>query len=275
MSLSDIEVRLLTNELIKSLDSYLRKDPIANFYPIYDLYDVESRKRSTYYAGLKDGDVIGFLLIYQAEYFPFINVGGSEFAALRLMDVLNVEKAIFHVDPEFSDITKRKFRITSEYVTEIMYLKRGEEKLHVEHDVELLSDFHALELLKLMRQRRPSPITDEDVKRAADYLRRYETYGIFVDERLVSIARLYKLLLHIPEVCSVGMVFTDPDYRGRGFATSLVSKCVESAFRNDSVKYVALTVNRDNISAKRVYEKIGFKKYKDRCWLNLNVDYPP
>ncbi|MEM2448472.1 MAG: GNAT family N-acetyltransferase [Candidatus Bathyarchaeia archaeon] len=54
-------------------------------------------------------------------------------------------------------------------------------------------------------------------------------------------------------------VFTSQKYRGKGFATSVVSKTVENAFKRYNVEYVGLGVRSDNTSAKRVYEKIGLR----------------
>ncbi|MEM2848701.1 MAG: hypothetical protein QXI36_00295 [Candidatus Bathyarchaeia archaeon] len=70
-----------------------------------------------------------------------------------------------------------------------------------------------------------------------------------MDGQLVSVVQLEKLLFHIPEVCWIGKVFTSQKYRGMGFAASSVLKAI--------------------------YAKIGFKKYKDRCWLNLNTEIIP
>jgi len=50
-----VKVRGLNGEIVERLDSYLRKDPINNFYPLYDLYDEEARKKTSWYVGLKDG----------------------------------------------------------------------------------------------------------------------------------------------------------------------------------------------------------------------------
>lgn len=272
-------MRKLDEELVERLDSYLRRDPIANFYPLYDLYDDEARRKTLWYVGLRDERVVGFLLIYRGGRVVPASVilGGDLDVASSLLVLVDEDKAIFHVDPELSNVVKSKFHIGGEYPTEIMRLKRGEEKLHIRHNVELLDENHVLELLRLRREWRPSlgSITDEEVKWAKNELERKHVYGVFADGRLVSIARLGELLSHIPELCWIEMVFTSRKYRRRGFATSVVSKTVEDAFKRYNVEYVGLGVRSDNTPAKRVYEKVGFKKHRDRYWLNMNVELIP
>lgn len=272
-------MRRLDEELVERLGSYLRKDSIANFYPLYDLYDDVARGKTSWYVGLKDEHVVGFLLIYYGgRVVPAsIIVGGDLDVASSLLDFVNEDKAIFHVDPKLSDLVKSRFHIGSEYLTEIMRLKRGEERLYIGHDVELLNESHVMELLRLRREWRPSlgSITDEEMKWARNELEKGHVYGLFADGQLVSIARLGELLSHIPEVCWIETVFTSQNYRGRGFATSVVSKAVENAFKRYGVEYVGLGVRSDNASAKRVYEKVGFKKHRDRCWLNMNLEFIP
>jgi len=44
---------------------FLMGDPITNFYTLYDLYDDVARRKTSWYVGLKDERVVGFLLIYR------------------------------------------------------------------------------------------------------------------------------------------------------------------------------------------------------------------
>lgn len=273
---STVRVRGFSDEFIRILDSYLKRDPVTNFYPLYDLYDEESRRKTEWYVGLKGDRITGFLLIYRGLTFPSIITDGDLDTVSSLLDMVDESKAVFHVDPELSDIVKNKFPIGSEYATEIMSVRKGEERLYIGHDVKSLNEDHAMEMLKLMHEWRPTlgDITDEEVMRTRNELRSECFYGIFTDRGLASVVQL-ELLFHIPEVCWIGRVFTSQRYRGRGFATSLVSKAVEDAFKHDSVKYVGLNVRSDNVPAKHVYEKVGFKKHRDRRWLNLNVEITP
>lgn len=274
-----VKVKELDERYVGKLESYLKMDSISNFYPLYDLYDEESRRKTSWYVGLRDDDICGFLLIYRGCSTPpaSIFVNGDRETVSSLLEFVSEDKAVFHVDPQFSSIVKGKFPITGEYTTEILYIKKGEEKTHIKHDVELLSENHVFDVVKLLRERTSTlgGITGEIVEKAREELRKSRVYGVFADSRLVSMCMLESLPSCKSEVCWLSRVFTSLNYRNRGFATSVVSKAVEEAFKADSVKYVGLGVRSDNIPAKHVYEKIGFKKYKDRCWLSLNIEIAP
>lgn len=264
-------------ELAEKLDSYLRIDPISNFYPLYDLHDELSRRKTFWCIGFKDGHIAGFLLVYRGVTPASIILDGDRDVIPHLLDAVAVDEAAFHLNPTLRSIVRDRFPIRSEYATEIMSLRMGEETLYIRHDVKLLNESHTMDLLRLMREWRPTSrdITDDEVRKTEDELKSESIYGIFMDGQLVSVIQLEKLLSHIPEVCWIGRVFTSQKYRGMGFATSLVSKAVEEAFKHESVKYVGLGVRSDNAPAKHVYARIGFKKYKDRCWLNLNTEIVP
>lgn len=59
-------------------------------------------------------------------------------------------------------------------------------------------------------------------------------------------------------------------YRGRGIGTQIMDRAIELA-KKHNVDSVELIVNRDNIPAKNLYKKVGFKKTnKDYYRLILN-----
>jgi len=130
--------------------------------------------------------VAGFLLIYSGgRVVPAsIIVDGDVHTVISLLELVDEDEAIFHVDPELSGLVKSKFHIGSEYLTEIMRLKRGEERLYIGHSVELLNENHVMEFLRLRREWRSSlgSITDEEVKWTKNELRRGHVYGIFANE---------------------------------------------------------------------------------------------
>jgi len=82
-------------------------------------------------------------------------------------------------------------------------------------------------------------------------------YGIYEEGELVSFAcggpnPVAENLSH------VAPVYTSPELRGRGYATSICSALVDELL--DKSEKVMLDVSENNAAALRVYEKIGFTK---------------
>ena len=63
-------------------------------------------------------------------------------------------------------------------------------------------------------------------------------------------------------VAEIGSVFVKPEYRGQGVARSLFQE-LERIAKSKGVEILKLTVLTNNISAKTLYEKIGFIKTGD------------
>jgi RimJ/RimL family protein N-acetyltransferase len=84
-------------------------------------------------------------------------------------------------------------------------------------------------------------------------------YGIFDDERLISVAGTH-IVSDNERVAALGNVMTHPAYRGRGLAT-LATSAVCKELLDRGIETIGLSVSRSNEAAIRVYEKIGFKRH--------------
>lgn len=83
-------------------------------------------------------------------------------------------------------------------------------------------------------------------------------YGIEVNGRLVSVAGTHLVSLTFG-VAAVGNVFTHPNHQRRGYAATCTSHVIEELLAQGLD--VILNVNRENIEAIGVYERLGFRKY--------------
>jgi RimJ/RimL family protein N-acetyltransferase len=81
-------------------------------------------------------------------------------------------------------------------------------------------------------------------------------YGVFDDERLVSVAGTH-IVSDNERIAALGNVMTHPDYRGQGLATMATSAVCEELL-DRGIELIGLSVSRSNVTAIRVYEKIGF-----------------
>ncbi|MCR6692496.1 MAG: GNAT family N-acetyltransferase [archaeon YNP-LCB-003-016] len=258
-------VKELTDDLIPLVEKFLYKDPFINAYAIYDLHYL--RHRAKFFICLEDYELKGLLLDFLSRTgMHAIWLWGGEEAVEKLLDVISADKIMFHVFPESEHIIKRKFAVNARYDMDFMLLKRGEERLYINHEIRQLSLTDAIHLASL---RRDEP-TDEDIEEAENFLKELPFYGIFKDGKLVSVACVH---VKIPEIWIIGGFYTKPEYRNKGCATSLASFLVREALK--STEHVGLHVRTDNYPAKHVYEKVGFKAYGKMCWLTYNIDLVP
>jgi GNAT superfamily N-acetyltransferase len=83
-------------------------------------------------------------------------------------------------------------------------------------------------------------------------------FGLFEDGQLVAMAgeRMYAgTLREISGVC------THPDFQGQGLASRLMQKLIRLQMQRDEQPF--LHVMRDNLAARRLYERMGFRNYRE------------
>ncbi len=83
-------------------------------------------------------------------------------------------------------------------------------------------------------------------------------YGIEKRGRLIAAAGTH-LVAPTYGVAAVGNVFTDPDYRGRGYATLCTSAVTEELLSQGMD--VVLNVQEGNADAIHIYQKLGYREY--------------
>jgi len=269
--LSEGKVQELTDELVPLLDSFLRKDILLNAYAIYDLHFM--RHKSKFFIVQTGEQIQGVLLDFHGHSgFHTIWLRGTNKAVEKLLNVLTHDKMLFiSALRENEDVIKRKFPISVQHKVDFMLLKKGNERLHINHSTRLLSQSDAIALANLRKNPCESPSLEE-VERALEIIKNHggPPYGIFDNSILVSAATFH---VRLPEIWIMGGLYTRPEYRNQGYATSLTSIMVKDALQK--TECVGLYVREDNYPAKRVYEKTGFKLHKKMKWLDYNTDFSP
>ena len=117
----------------------------------------------------------------------------------------------------------------------------------VEHGFEELNISQVDEMLALVELTKPGP-----------FFRRTPQLGSYIGIRksgqLVSMAgERLKPFGHI----EISAVCTHPDHRGSGYASSLVSNLIQRIRKRNEIPF--LHVRTENVTALRVYDKLGFK----------------
>ncbi len=83
-------------------------------------------------------------------------------------------------------------------------------------------------------------------------------YGIRVGRRLVSAAGTH-VISREAGMAVVGNVFTDVDYRGRGYATAVTGAVTAELLR--TCEHVVLNVRSDNPPALQAYRRLGYREH--------------
>ena len=91
------------------------------------------------------------------------------------------------------------------------------------------------------------------------YRSQCQPFGIFTSDRMVG----YVMVIYdydIPEY-DIWHMMIDRDFQGRGYGKAAMGKCLEYIRTKPfgSSNRVALTCNRDNSAARRLYEAFGFR----------------
>jgi N-acetylglutamate synthase-like GNAT family acetyltransferase len=132
----------------------------------------------------------------------------------------------------------------------------GSEFPQVNHNVQELKLSDIDEMLALVELTKPGPFSKRTPV-LGSYL------GIHEAGRLVAMAGER---LRLPRFTEISAVCTHPESRGRGYASSLVSRLIHKITKRDETPF--LHVRTENVQAIRVYEALGFKT---RRILNIAV----
>ena len=119
------------------------------------------------------------------------------------------------------------------------------------HDAQRLQSEHTEQALALAQLTRPGPFGPRTPE-LGDY------YGYFDNGRLVAMAgerMAAQTLREISGVC------THPEHRGRGHARKLMLKLVRRQLARGETPF--LHVMRDNTKARELYERMGFRVYRE------------
>lgn len=110
---------------------------------------------------------------------------------------------------------------------------------------------HAAQASELATLTRPGPFGPRTIE-LGDY------FGYFDRQRLVAMAGER---MHAGALREISGVCTHPDYQGQGYARRLMVKLIRRQMQRNETPF--LHVMRDNSSARRLYEQMGFHNYRE------------
>lgn len=255
-SVTDLKARIfLDKEAILQL---LSRDPVSTAYMLGDL-DADFDDVTTWYGAERDGRLVGVLLFYTGLSLPAILTWGDPDAIGKILAAFGPTlpgRTIMHLPPAHVAAAEQVFDLddlkpmwrmgvmASDFIRATDAPELGE--------VVRLGHRDTGELMALF-QHYPDNFFEPAQLDTGYYC------GIRIDEHLVSLAGVH-VVSPSHEVACLGNIVTHPDYRGRGLSTRCTSHLCEQLV-SDGVSLLALNVARENRSAIRVYEKLGFRQH--------------
>jgi ribosomal protein S18 acetylase RimI-like enzyme len=244
-----------------SFPKFLRRDAISNYFALLDLKF--SRNKTKFWIATEGAEILGYLLEYEGK---IVNVRGEAGCIVELLKKLTLAEAEFFIEPSHLPIVEtfyepvRRIGPGSGKVAALLAMKVDRERFRplikhppIELGMDELEDIEKLSVA-FNEEMGFAPITREYT---IERLRRGIFYGIYEGEELISSAFGTSGSV-IEKLSHVGMVYTSPEFRGKGYATSVCSALVEKLLSQS--EETMLFVLTDDFPALRVYEKIGFTK---------------
>ena len=272
----DLEVCRARGEHGEAILGLARKDPILNAFIIYDWLELRGTPYCDFYVALgrSSGSVEAACAVYHDRRFDSLVFCGSPEGVEAILTEVGPEKAVLpRVRPEELGAVLRALgpRAGPIYDVLLMACDRGSFRPLEAQDVVRLGPGHAELYRDFMagREDRPLSMSLEEARRRLEDQAR-PVFAVLIRGRIASLATIY---LRTPEVAYVGGVYTIPELRNRGLATSATSAATREALRASRV--AALIVRADNRPAIRVYEKLGYRVYRRLKWICVGLDYPP
>ncbi len=248
-----------TEHLRRRCRDFLARDVAANVLVLSDLYP-PLLGRSDIMAALEQRHVVGVLSIYHAFSKPSIVLAGIT-PRIRSNLLLN---ALERIEDEFVSLcpacdigvfleNASATRCWLEYQMtlrdrEPVKTSRVARKVEI-GELALLDKFY-------VEQRAEAWVPFQ--------LKIGPYYCVNKNDKIVSAAGVHAIA---PQIAQLGNIFTDREYRNRGYATACVSALVSDLMATD--RMISLFVRTRNTPAIHLYEKLGFKPNRMIAFLTM------
>ena len=250
--------------LWKGIVKLYASDPLTHVYLLYDMvYELE---HSDFYFMTSGNNIVGYLLIWRGPRVVGIHIWGEAYnlvthipysskAIVVLHDRGLLEPVARFLEPKGRVEIREHFDMVVDEKNFRPYLPDRAarldpgDKYHVEQFTELV---------KLSGWSIGGEL-------ATSLLAKRRYYGVFVEGKLVSMACTF---LRMPEVWSIGNVYTHPGYRGRGYAKITTSAITRDALASGAKALLHVAV--DNYPAIKVYRALGYSTVSKKTWVFFN-----
>lgn len=234
-----------------AIERELAGDPIRALYHLGDLDEYYFRKCRWFF--VRDGEnVITVVLLYESWGIALLPLGdssGLQFFLDRHDDKLP-DRFYGTWMPEHDDVISQCYSIPKKQKMYRMVMTRDEFSPQPPDDrVVCLDESHSDAVCTLLESYPENFF--EEYQLSTGFYR-----GILGDGKVLSMAGVHTTNRE-RKVTAIGNIVTDEAYRGQGLATAVTSALVSDLLVDHDL--VGLNVNRENLAAIRVYERLGFR----------------
>lgn len=230
---------------------FLDRDRILHVFTIYDLKYM--REKTEVWVALGDDEIVGYLLEFDKR---IVQTRGDAGTVARLLPFVELDEPVLIVEPHHLPVVEEVFRpieptdrSSKGKVTRFQVLRTDVETFQpmIRHYVRRLGAEDLGDVSK--------SLGEELAKTVEKAVHGGVAFGAYDGGSLASIATVPQI---IEGIALIRGVYTLPSLRNRGLATSASSALVAELIRLK--KEPVLWVARDNLPARRIYDKIGFKE---------------
>lgn len=164
--------------------------------------------------------------------------------------------------PEFTDF---KF-----YKERLMILKDFQSERTLKYEIKKLHESSAEQSLNLSAEVEPLSAVKSTLAAERQFLRERETYGIFLDSKLVCRG---SIMANSGGFYSIGGFVTHRDYRRKGLAGDLIWHICKLVRERNGVPF--LTVRDDNYAAIPLYRNLGFRELETISFIDYHSGVVP
>ncbi|MDH7558046.1 MAG: GNAT family N-acetyltransferase [Candidatus Bathyarchaeota archaeon] len=230
---------------------FLQKDEIRHVFTICDLrYD---RNKTQIWTATENHEIYGYLFEFDKR---IVHTYGTAESITQLIRHVDLSEPTFVIEPHHLTIVRKFFepieptdKASKSKITTYLIMKTTAKtfKPLIQHRIKKLDIEDIKEVAK--------NFGEEWANRIKDAIGKGIAYGAYDNYTLASTATTLEIL---DTIALIRGVYTVDSLRGKGLATSVVSAIVKEIINLD--KDAVLWVAKDNVPARRVYEKIGFQR---------------
>lgn len=247
-----------------SFIKFLRRDVVSNFFGLLDLK--LHRNKTKFWIALEGDEILGYMLEFDGKS---LTIRGDARCTAELLKEATLKEPLVSIEPKHMPIVGQFYEpvkpllLTDHKISTLLNMEvdRPRFKPQIKHQPKKMTvdEYDTFGRLSAkVQEELVSGLYPPSPEHMVESLKRGRlAYGIYEGGELVSFACGGPNPI-AENQSYVSPVYTSPEFRGRGYVTSICSALVDELL--DKSEKVTLGVSENNPAAIRAYEKIGFTR---------------